>query len=310
MSAAAPTSPSAGAGILRRTRKRRGERVVLAALIVCAVISVLTTFGIVLALAEGTIEFFAEVSPTEFFGGTEWAPGFRNASFGVLALVSNTVEVAVLASIVGLPVGLAAAIFLSEYAGERLRRVLKPMLELLAGIPTVVFGYFALTYVTPLLKDFLDIRVFNALAPSIVIGIMIIPLVSSLSEDAMRAVPRALREGAYGVGATKFHVATRIVVPAALSGIIASFILAISRAVGETMVLVIAGGATPQFAWHPMEAIQTMAAYIAQISQGDTPTGSIEYKTIFAVGMTLFVMTLALNMLAGWFVRRFRQEYT
>jgi phosphate transport system permease protein len=309
MSAAAPTSP-AGAGILRRARKRRGERVVLGALILCAVVSVLTTFGIVLALAEGTIEFFAEVSPAEFFGSTEWAPGFRNASFGVLALVSNTIEVAVLASIVGLPVGLAAAIFLSEYAGERLRRVLKPMLELLAGIPTVVFGYFALTYVTPHLKDFLDIRVFNALAPSIVIGIMIIPLVSSLSEDAMRAVPRALREGAYGVGATKFHVATRIVVPAALSGIIASFILAISRAVGETMVLVIAGGATPQFAWHPMEAIQTMAAYIAQISQGDTPTGSIEYKTIFAVGMTLFVMTLALNMVAGWFVRRFRQEYT
>jgi len=310
VSATTPDAVPGAAAVLRRPRKRTKERVVIGALLACATISVLTTFGIVLALTEGTIEFFVDVSPSEFFGGTEWTPGFRDASYGVLALVSNTLEVAVFASLFGLPIGLAAAIFLSEYASEGMRKVLKPMLELLAGIPTVVFGYFALTWVTPHLKDVVDVKVFNALAPSIVIGVMIIPLVSSLSEDAMRAVPRALREGAYGVGATKFHVACRIVVPAALSGIIASFILAISRAVGETMVLVIAAGGTPQFAWHPLEAIQTMASYIATISQGDTPTGSIEYKSIFAVGMTLFVMTLALNMLAGWFVRRYRQEYT
>jgi phosphate transport system permease protein len=310
VSATTPDAVPGSAAVRPRTRKRTRERLVVGALLLCATVSVLTTFGIVVALLEGTIEFFAEVSPVDFLTGTEWTVGFRNASYGVLALVSNTIAVAFCASLIGLPVGLAAAIFLSEYSGERLRKVLKPILELLAGVPTVVFGYFALTWVTPHLKDFLDARVFNALAPSIVIGIMIIPLVSSLSEDAMRAVPRSLREGGYGVGATKFHVATRIVVPAALSGIVASFILAVSRAVGETMVLVIAAGATPQFSWHPLEPIQTMAAYIAQISQGDTPTGSIEYKTIFAVGMTLFVMTLLLNMLAGWFVRRFRQEYS
>ena len=306
------TTPDAAPGVAvrRKPRKRTKERVVVGALLLCGVISILTTFGIVIALIEGTIEFFTDVPFTEFFGSTTWTPGFRDASYGVLALVSNTIEVAFFGSLIGLPVGLAAAIFLSEYAGERLRQVLKPVLELLAGIPTVVFGYFALTWVTPHLQDIVDARVFNALSPSIVIGIMIIPLVSSLSEDAMRAVPRSLREGGYGVGATKFHVATRIVVPAALSGIIASFILAISRAVGETMVLVIAAGATAQFAWHPLEPIQSMAAYIAQISQGDTPQGSIEYESIFAVGMTLFLLTLLLNMLAGWFVRRFRQEYS
>jgi phosphate transport system permease protein len=212
---------------------------------------------------------------------------------------------------VGLPVGLACAIYISEYASERLRKVLKPTLELLAGVPTVVFGYFALTWVTPQLKDIVpSLQIFNALSAAIVVGVMIIPLVASLSEDAMRAVPRGLREGAYGLGASRFHVATRVVVPAALSGIAASFVLAVSRAVGETMIIVIAAGANPQLAWHPLEQIQTLASYIAQVSQGDVATGTIKYKSIFAAGTALFIMTLLMNMLAIRLVRRFRQEYS
>ncbi len=278
-------------------------------LLVCSAVSILTTVGIVLALFEGTAEFFLEVSPVDFFTGTTWSTGA--GEYGILPLASNTIEIAVLAALVGLPVGLACAIYISEYASERLRKVLKPTLELLAGVPTVVFGYFALTWVTPQLKDIVpSLQIFNALSAAIVVGVMIIPLVASLSEDAMRAVPRGLREGAYGLGASKFHVATRVVVPAALSGIAASFVLAISRAVGETMIIVIAAGASPQLAWQPLEQIQTLASYIAQVSQGDVATGTIKYKSIFAAGTALFIMTLLMNMLAIRLVRRFRQEYS
>jgi phosphate transport system permease protein len=293
----------------RRAARRRRENGVRAALLVCSAVSILTTVGIVLALFEGTAEFFAEVSPIDFFTGTTWSTSA--GAYGILPLASNTVEIAVLAALVGLPVGLACAIYISEYASERLRKVLKPTLELLAGVPTVVFGYFALTWVTPQLKDIVpSLQIFNALSAAIVVGVMIIPLVASLSEDAMRAVPRGLREGAYGLGASRFHVATRVVVPAALSGIAASFVLAVSRAVGETMIIVIAAGANPQLAWHPLEQIQTLASYIAQVSQGDVATGTIKYKSIFAAGTALFIMTLLMNMLAIRLVRRFRQEYS
>ena len=231
-------------------------------------------------------------------------------SYGVLPLVSGTLLVTLIAAAVALPVGLMTAIFLSEYAPDKLRRVIKPILEVLAGIPTVVYGYFALTFVTPLLQViFDDLNIFNALSAGLVLGVMIIPMVSSLSEDAMMSVPRSLREGAYALGATRYEVSLRVVVPAALSGIIAAFILAISRAVGETMLVTIAAGATPSMSFNPMESVQTMTAYIVQLSLGEAPVGSLEYNTIFAVGLLLFLMTLTMNLLGFWIVRKFREEY-
>lgn len=278
-----------------------------------ALVSVLTTFGIVFVLIFETIEFFRspEVSATQFFFGTRWTPLFASQQFGVLALVSATLLTTFIAALVALPIGLMAAIFLSEYASERLRRVLKPALEVLAGVPTIVYGYFALTFVTPLLKStiFPEMSGFNGLSAGLVMGIMIIPLVASLSEDSMYAVPRSLREGAYALGATKREVATKVVVPAALSGIVASFILGVSRAIGETMIVTVAAGLNPTFGFDPFVAIQTMTAYIVQVSLGDTPATSIEYKTIFAVGMYLFVLTLILNIASHWFVRRYREKY-
>ncbi len=278
-----------------------------------ALVSVLTTFGIVFVLIFETIEFFRspEVPISQFFFGTRWTPLFASQQFGVLALVSATLLTTFIAALVALPIGLLAAIFLSEYASERLRRVLKPALEVLAGVPTIVYGYFALTFVTPLLKStiFPNISGFNGLSAGLVMGIMIIPLVASLSEDSMYAVPRSLREGAYALGATKREVATQVVVPAALSGIVASFILGISRAIGETMIVTVAAGLNPTFGFNPFVAIQTMTAYIVQVSLGDTPATSIEYKTIFAVGMYLFLLTLLLNIISNWFVRRFREKY-
>jgi phosphate transport system permease protein len=218
--------------------------------------------------------------------------------------------VTVIAAIVALPIGLMTAIFLSEYAPDRIRRIVKPILEILAGIPTVVYGYFALTFVTPLLQMMLEnLIIFNALSAGIVMGVMIIPMVSSLSEDAMMAVPRSLREGAYALGATRYEVSIKIVVPAALSGIIAAFILAISRAIGETMLVTIAAGATPRMSFNPLESVQTMTAFIVQLSLGEAPVGSLEYNTIFAVGLVLFVMTFTMNLLGFWIVRRFREEY-
>jgi len=252
------------------------------------------------------------VSPWTFYTGTEWAPLFSPARFGVLPLLCGTFLIAIGAGLFALPVGLLSAIYLSEYATPKVRNVLKPTLELLAGIPTVVYGYFGLTFVTPILQRIFgqnNVQVFNAASAAIVVGIMILPLVSSLCEDALSAVPRALREGGYGLGATKMEVTTRIVVPAALSGIMASFILALSRAVGETMAVKLAAGDTPKLTLNPGESVQTMTAYIVSVSQGDTPVGSIGYQTIFAVGITLFAITLLMNLLAARLVKRFRQVY-
>jgi len=295
---------------LRASRRRWGEDVVKVVLALCAFVSVATTVGIVVALFVPAFEFFGEVSIVDFLTGTEWAPLFEPASFGVLPLVAGTLLVTACAALVCIPFGLGSAIYLSEYAQPRTRKILKPALEVLAGIPTVVYGYFALTFVTPLLQDLrLPVGVFSALAAGLVMGVMLLPTVASVSEDSMAAVPRDLRDGAYALGSTRVQVATRIVVPAAISGIIASFVLAISRAVGETMIVLIAAGGQPNFTWNPLEAVQTMTAFIAATGQGDVPTGSIEYKTIFAVGATLFVMTFVMNLISIRLVRRFREVY-
>ena len=294
------------------TRRRRvGERLIRGALLGCGALSIAVTLGILVSLAAETIEFFRAVSPIEYFTGTRWAPTFTPSDFGVLPLVSATLLITAIAAAVAFPLGLGAAIYLSEYATRRVRRVIKPSLEVLAGIPTVVFGYFALTFVTPeLIRPLIPgTRIFNALSAGIVVGIMIIPLVASISEDAMRAVPWSLREAAYGMGATRRTVATRVVLPAALSGVAAAFTLALSRAIGETMIVAVAAGLGPNLSADPREGMATMTAYIVQVSLGDTPFGSIEYKTIYALGTTLFVMTLALNVVSYRFVKRFRERY-
>jgi phosphate transport system permease protein len=311
---ARPAPPHAGAGGPRWSvsldRRHRSERVIGFALIACAAVSIFTTIGIVAVLLYESAAFFAEVSVFEYLTGTRWTPLFRPAHFGVLPLLAGSLLIAAGAALVALPLGLLAAIYLSEYAPDRMRRTLKPVLEVLAGVPTVVYGYFALLFVTPALRlIWPETDVFNAASASIVMGIMIIPMVSSLSEDAMSAVPRSLREGAYALGATKFEVATRTVVPAALSGILASFILAISRAIGETMIVTIAAGATPVLTLNPLRGVQTMTAYIAQTAMGEAPQGSVEYQTIFAVGLTLFAITLLMNIISGIVLRRFREEY-
>jgi len=303
---------SAHAGRAFRTswRKVLPERVITIIMVLCTMMSILTTVGIIFVLLFQALQFFGEVSFIEFITGTRWTPLFQSKHFGVLALVSATFLTAALSMVVALPLGLLSAIYLSEYAPETIRKIVKPVLEVLAGIPTVVYGYFALLFVTPILQGISEkIFVFNALSASIVMGIMILPMVASLSEDAMRAVPRSLREAAYGLGATKLEVTTRIVVPAALSGIVSAFILAISRAIGETMIVTIAAGQTPNFTLNPFVPIETMTAYIVQVSLGDTPTGTLEYKTIFAVALLLFAITLAMNLLSQYVVRRFREEY-
>ena len=303
--------PGAHGRILRTSwRKVLPERVITVIMVICTMMTILTTAGIIFVLLFQALQFFGEVSFIEFITGTRWTPLFQSKHFGVLALVSATFLTAVLAMVVALPLGLLSAIFLSEYAPDTVRRIVKPVLEVLAGIPTVVYGYFALLFVTPILQGISeDIFVFNAMSASIVMGIMILPMVASLSEDAMRAVPRSLREGAYALGATELEVTTRVVVPAALSGIVSAFILAISRAIGETMIVTIAAGQTPNFTLNPFVPIETMTAYIVQVSLGDTPTGTLEYKTIFAVALLLFAITLVMNLLSQYVVRRFREEY-
>ena len=292
-----------------RTR-RWVEWLIERALLACAAGSVLITAGIIGVLVFETFAFFREVPVTDFLFGTVWTPLFYDAQFGVLPLVGGTVLVSVIAMLVAMPAGLLSAIYLSEYAPPRVRRVVKPVLEVLAGIPTVVFGYFALLFVTPLLQRvFPDLALFNALSPGLVMGIMILPLVSSLSEDALHAVPNGLREGAYALGATKMQAALRVVVPAALSGISASFILAMSRAIGETMIVAIAAGQQPRLTANPLNPVETMTAYIVQVSMGDTPAGSIGFRTIFAVGMLLFLMTFVLTLVSDWLRRRFREQY-
>ena len=307
------TAPHAIAEARRRHprwRRRLPERLITVSLFLCSFLSVLTTLGIVFVLLFEALQFFGEVSFLEFITGTRWTPLFSSKQFGVLALVSGTFLTAVLAMTVALPLGLLSAIYLSEYSPEGARKAIKPVLEVLAGIPTVVYGYFALLFVTPLLRGISDeILVFNALSAAIVMGIMILPMVSSLSEDAMRAVPRSLREGAYALGSTKLEVSTLVVVPAALSGIASAFILAVSRAIGETMIVTIAAGQNPNFTLNPFVPIETMTAYIVQVSQGDTPNGTLEYKTIFAVALLLFALTLVMNLLSQYVVRRYREEY-
>lgn len=277
-----------------------------------ALVSVATTVGIVLVLIFETIEFFKEVPLWRFFTDTQWTPLFENPQFGIFVLMSATLLTSAIAVFVALPLGLLAAIYLSEYASPKLRKWLKPALEILAGVPTVVYGYFALLFITPIIQGVLGddlVRGFNALSAGLVLGISIIPLVASLSEDAIFAVPRSLREGAYGLGATKRETIVGVVLPAALSGIVASFIIAVSRAIGETMIVTIAAGQNPTLGLNPFVPIMTMTAYIVQASLGDTPAGSLAYKTVFSVGMTLFLTTLALNIFSFWFVRKFREKY-
>lgn len=301
---------SVAASLSKRGHARLKEWLIQAVLFLCALLSVATTAGIILVMADETFQFFREVRIAEFLFGTEWHPLFAPAKFGVLPLVNGTLLVGVGAGIFAMPIGLFTAIYLSEYATSKIRSWLKPVLEILAGVPTVVYGYFALTWVTPALQKIIpSTEVFNAASAAIVVGIMILPTVASLCDDAFHAVPRSLREAGYGLGATKFEVSLGIVLPAGLSGVLASFVLAFSRAIGETMAVVMAAGATPKMTLNPFESIQTMTAYIVQISLGDTPAGTIEYKTLFAVGMLLFLMTLAMNLVANWIFRRFREVY-
>jgi phosphate transport system permease protein len=292
-------------------RRHATERAATGLLAAAAAVSILTTAGIVAVLIFETIAFFGEIPVTEFLLGVEWAPLFEPKRFGVLPLVAGTLLVTVIAIIVAVPLGLVVAIYLSEYAPQRVRSFVKPVLEVLAGIPTVVYGYFALTFITPQLlqRFFPQTNIFNAASAGIVVGLMILPMMASISEDAMSAVPQSLREAAYALGSTKLEVSLRIVLPAALSGVIAAFILAVSRAIGETMAVALAAGSTPNLTANPLESIQTMTAYIVQVSLGDTPQGSLEFRTIFAVGTTLFLMTLGLNILSQALVRRFREVY-
>jgi len=296
-------------GKTKRTQKLR-EVIIEKMLFASAALSVFTTLGILGLFLFEALGFFEKVSIVEFLTGTLWTPLFEPKHFGVLPLVAGTMMVTIISIMVAVPIGLLTAIFLSEYASDKLRRLVKPILEILAGIPTVVYGYFALTYLTPLLQQvFPQMIVFNALSAGLVMGIMIIPMVSSLSEDAMLAVPQSLREGAYALGSQKHEVALKIVVPSALSGIVASIILAISRAIGETMIVSIAAGSTPKLTLNPLESIQTMTGYITQISLGEAPFGSIEYTTIFSVGLTIFVMVVIINTVGNWVTKRYWRNY-
>lgn len=295
---------------LSKSRKVR-ERFVRGLTFLCALVSVFTTIGIVYVLVSESIPFFQQVSIWEYLTGTHWSPReSTNPSFGILPLLSGTMLIAVFAGLFAIPLGLMIGIYLSEYASSRVRAWVKPVLELLAGVPTVVYGYFALVLVTPALsKVFPELPVFNALSASIVVGIMILPIVASLSEEALTAVPRALREGGLALGATKGEVIRKIVIPGALSGVMSAFLLALSRAVGETMAVTLAAGATPNLTANPLETVQTMSAYIVNVSLGEAPHGSITYQTIFAVGLTLFVITLIMNLIATRLVMKYRKQY-
>lgn len=289
--------------------RRWSEQIIGVALFGCALISVLTTIGIVVVLVAEASQFFQQVSIVEFLTGTEWSPKLEG-KFGILPLVCGTLLVTAGAAVIALPVGLLTAIYLSEYASNTVREVVKPVLEVLAGIPSVVFGYLAIVMISPMIRVvFPSAGVFNAASASIVVGFMILPMVVSLSEDVLRGVPRSLREAAYALGATKLDVTVKVVVPAAISGIVAAFLLALSRAIGETMAVALAAGNRANLTANPLEEVLTMTAYIVQVAQGDTPAGTLEYQTIFAVGLALFVTTMFLNILAQWFVARVREKY-
>ncbi len=295
----------------RQRVRRAGEFVIELALFCSAAGSILITAGIIAVLLFETAAFLSEVPIAEFLFGTVWTPLFYDKHFGVLPLVTGTLLASGIAMLVALPAGLLTALYLSEYAPATLRRIVKPILEVLAGVPTVVYGYFALLFVTPKLQAIIPgLAGFNALSPGIVMGIMILPLVSSLSEDALRSVPNGLREGAYALGATRMEAAVRVVLPAAFSGISAACVLAVSRAIGETMIVAIAAGQQPRLTFDPRVPVETMTAYIVQVSLGDTPGGTIEYRTIFAVGMLLFLSTFMLNLFSNWLRERFREEYS
>lgn len=296
--------------LLTSKRIRWGEGLIHVFLVCCATVSIITTVGIVVILLTQSIPFFAEVSVFEFLTGTEWAPLFEPSHFGILPLFCGTFLVAGGSALIAIPVGLGTAIYLSEYASPIVRDVVKPLLEILAGVPSVVFGYVAVVFVSPLVREaFPSADLFNALNACVVVSIMILPMIISLSEEVLRAVPRSLREGAYALGATKLDVTVKVIIPAALSGIIASFILAITRAVGETMAVTLAAGANAKLTLNPLTSVQTMTAYIVEVSQGDIPAGSIEHRTIFAVGLALFVSTLVLNIFAQWILNRMREKY-
>jgi phosphate transport system permease protein len=313
---AAAAGAQGGRVDLTRTPSARSrfESAIKVALFAAAALSVVTTLAIVGSLLLETIHFFQRVGVGDYLFGTKWSPLFsgEQQSFGVLPLVWGTVYLSIIALIVAIPLGLLTAIYLSEYAPTRVRKVVKPVLETLAGVPTIVFGYFALTFFTPdILRDLLnlDVGVYNGLAAGIIMGLLVLPTIASVSEDAMSAVPASLREGAFGLGASKLQVSVRVVFPAALSGIVAALVLGASRAMGETVIVLIAGGQAPNLGLNPQESFQSMAAFIAATARGDTPTGSIEYQTIFAVGFTLFALTLILNAVSIRLVRRYRQVY-
>lgn len=277
---------------------------------IIAVFSILATIGIIVTLLTETITFFTRVSFADFFLTMDWNPFSSTPKYGIWALILGTLKITVIATIVAVPIGLGAALYLSEYASSRARSMIKPILEILSGIPTIVFGFFALTFVTPILRSvFPELGSFNSISPGIVVGVMIIPLISSMSEDAMSSVPNKMREGALGLGATKFEVATKVVLPAATSGIMASIVLAISRAIGETMIVSLAAGSTPSASLDLTGSIQTMTGYIVQVATGDATFGSDIYYSIYAVGFTLFLFTLIMNLISHWITKRFREEY-
>lgn len=300
---------------LEAPSRRLGEKAIQALLGACAAISVATTTAIVISLLGPSLSFFGEVPIGDFLFGTDWSPALRPQSFGVLPIVVGTLSVTLWGLLFAIPIGLLSAIYLSEYAQPRVRKTLKPLLEVLAGIPTVAIGFFAFSFITPLLQDvwpgFLgdEPNIFNALAAALAIGLLIVPIIASISEDAMSSVPDGLRQGAYAMGATRMKVALRVVFPAALSGIVASIVLGVSRAVGETMVVLMAAGATPNLTFNPVESIEAMTAYIAITGTGDIATGTLEYNTIFAVGLVLFAMTLVMNLLSIRLVRKYREVY-
>jgi phosphate transport system permease protein len=292
-------------------RSRPAERAIEFGLRAAAAVGIVTTVGIIAVLAVEALLFFAEISPVDFLTGTRWSASIKPFAFGVIPLVVSTLMIAAIALAIAVPIGILAAVWMSEFASMRSRNIVKPILEILAGIPTIVYGFFAITVITPLLKATIlpELGTFSALSAGIVVGILILPLIASLTEDALRAVPRGLREGSYAMGATRWETVRRVLLPAALSGIAAAVILAMSRAIGETMAVVLAAGTNPQLTIDPTESVQTMTAFIVQISLGDTPADSLQFKALFAVGATLFAMTFALNMISTWIVSKYRNEY-
>ncbi|MBF0842362.1 MULTISPECIES: phosphate ABC transporter permease subunit PstC [Mammaliicoccus] len=300
--------------LIKKNNNNKGkvfaDKAVPIVLLLIASVSVLTTIGILFTLLTETVTFFTRVNPMEFLLSKEWAPFSSDPKYGIFSLILGTLKVTAVATVFAVPVGLGAALYLSEYASDKSRRIIKPILEILAGIPTIVYGFFALTFVTPILRSiFPELGSFNSISPGLVVGVMIIPMITSMSEDAMSSVPDSIKEGALGLGATKFELATKIVFPAALSGIIASIVLAISRAIGETMIVSLAAGSTPDSSFSLIGSIQTMTGFIVQVATGDATYGSDIYYSIYAVGFTLFLFTFIMNIISQWVTKRFREEY-